>query len=94
MKYPTNFVQYIPNRRRGQLLGIDGLNRIHDDRRRLDLLNGFENVLEGRFSEDEEVLAADAKPFTPHLDLPGGLFTGDIQHLFARFSQQKQGLQQ
>ncbi|ULA58433.1 MAG: hypothetical protein LZF60_50167 [Nitrospira sp.] len=81
-------------RRRCQLLGIDRLNRIHDNRRRLDLLNGFENLFEGCLSENEQMLAADAKPFTPHLDLPGRLLAGDIQDLFARFRQQRQSLQQ
>jgi hypothetical protein len=56
------------------------LDRVDDDRARLQSLNLVDDVFEVRLGKDENVLCFDCEPLATQLDLPLRLFTGDIQH--------------
>ena len=66
------------SRRGGEDRGIDGLDRIDDDRSRPDLIDPFHDILQFHLDENQQILCRGAEPFPAEFDLPGGLFTGYV----------------
>ena len=67
---------------------IDGLDRIHDQKLGLDLIDMVQDDFEVGFGHQQkiggEILCTLADARGAHLDLPLGFFTGDIQHTAVR----------
>ena len=79
-------------RRRLQLLGKNGLDRVHDHNLRLLVPGGGHDALDAGLGHDLQFVFRQAKPAGAHGDLLLRLFTGDIQRRHA-LGQTAQGLQ-
>ena len=66
--------------RRGDLVRVDRLDRVYDDRGWLQVLNRLEDFFERGFGQDIEGGTVDAQPFSPHLHLPGRFFAGHVEN--------------
>ena len=68
---------------RGQLLRIDGLNRVNHCNVGLHGIQGAEDFVQGNFCQDLDLRAVQPQTAGPQRDLGAALFASDIQRALA-----------
>ncbi len=64
----------------GNLFRIHRLDRIDHHGGRLNFLHRFQNLFKGGFGQDQQMWMCNTQPLPTHLDLPGRLFSGNVQN--------------
>ncbi len=70
------------------------MNRVDDERSRLNLLHGFQNLFERGLGKNQQIGMLDAQPLPTHLDLARRFFPGHIQDRPFLGGESRQRLQQ